>query len=85
MKHIKLIRKILVILTVILACLAFYTYRNAPVREVMVDACPICPAFSIEKVKDTSTAKSFVIASVISGCFLAAAVIYSRKTEGIKR
>jgi hypothetical protein len=50
-------------------------------KEVVRAACPSCPAFYIEKIKDTSSAKYYLKISVVSGILLISTALYLDKKK----
>ena len=56
MKHLKVIRYTTLLFSIIFIAFALYWYQKPVVKEVIIPAGDYLPAFSIEKVKDYSTA-----------------------------
>lgn len=66
----KTVSIVLSVLTVILMTLTIYFYANPPIRTELVPACPVCDGFTLEEVEDTSVAKNYLVATIVSGSSL---------------
>jgi len=85
MKGIRLIRFVLITLTIVLAGMALQGYRNPSIKEDIIPAGENLPAFTVTEVKDYTAANYYVIAGVFSASILICMLIDWPKIKAISK